>query len=70
MGHPMINGAPYDKWGLLAKVLDCNILVSDFKLQLCNYIHFWTNNFGKNRNTYTHSLSDGLNSTTPVFLKG
>ena len=36
--------------GAMAKVLDCKIVVSKFKLQLCFYIHFWTYTLGKGMN--------------------
>ena len=29
------------------KVLNCYILVSEFEIKKCYYIHFWTNNLGK-----------------------
>ena len=28
---------------VVANVLDCDIVVSGFKLQSCYYVHFWTN---------------------------
>ena len=34
------------KWGpcsAMANVFDCDIIVNDFKLQLCYYVHFQTN---------------------------
>ena len=37
-------GSPYDT---VANVLDCNIIVSKFKLQSCYYVHFQINNIGK-----------------------
>ena len=33
--------------GVVANVLDCDVSENNFKLQLCYYIHFWTNAFGK-----------------------
>ena len=33
--------------GVVANVLHCDIVVSEFKLQLCYYIHFWINHLGK-----------------------
>ena len=38
--------------GVLANVLDCNIVVSEFELQLCNIIHFWTNTLEKGMNPF------------------
>ena len=29
--------------GVIANVLDCDFVGSEFKLQLYYYIHFWTN---------------------------
>ena len=34
----------------MAKVLDCDLKVSDFELQSCYYIHFQTNNLMKGMN--------------------
>ena len=31
-------------------IMDCGIVVSEFKLQLCYYSHFWTNTLGKGMN--------------------
>ena len=28
--------------GIVANVLDCDIVISEFQLHLCNYIHFQT----------------------------
>ena len=36
----------------MAKVLDCNLEVSKFDLQLCYYIHFQTNALGKEGSPY------------------
>ena len=36
--------------GVMAKALDCGIVVSEFKLQSRYYIHFWINNLGKGMN--------------------
>ena len=40
-------------WGRVpvANVLDCNIVVSKFKLLLCYYVHFQTNTLGKGMNS-------------------
>ena len=35
---------------VVANVLDCNIIESEFKLQLHYYIRFWTNTLGKSMN--------------------
>ncbi len=52
----------------LPYVLDCDIVVSKFKLQSCYYIHFQTNSLGKGMNN--PPSSNGLNSTTTVLLQG
>ncbi len=52
--------------GVMAKVLDFNMIVSDFQLQLHNYVHFWTNTFGKEIETPLSSIH-GLNSSTELF---
>ena len=36
----------------MAKVLDCGLKVSKFKLQLCYYIHFQINTFEKGVNAF------------------
>ena len=36
--------SPYD---VLVNVLNCNIVVSEFELQSCYYVDFWTNTHGK-----------------------
>ena len=46
---------------VMAKMLDCGLKVSKFKLQLCNYVHFLTN--------IPLSPSYGLNRTTTVLLR-
>ena len=43
----IVEGRPY---GIVAKVLDCYIIVSKFKLQSGYYFHFWTSIFGKGIN--------------------
>ena len=42
--------------GVVAKMLDCFVVVSEFKLQSCYYIHFWTNNVGKGMNPLSPQL--------------
>ena len=54
--------------GTIVKVLDCGLKVSEFKLQSCYYVHFWTNTLGKGMN---HLMPHyGLISTTAVLLQG
>ena len=36
--------------GVMVKAIDCGIVVSEFELQSCYYIHFWTNTLGKGMN--------------------
>ena len=36
--------------GIMGKVLDCGLEVSEFKLQLCYYVHFQPNTFGDGNN--------------------
>ena len=40
-------GSPY---GRVANMLDCNIVVSKFKIQSCNYIHFSVNTLRRGMN--------------------
>ena len=47
---------PSDKYnkvipcGVMVNVMDCKIIVSEFKLHLHYYVHFWTNTLGKHIN--------------------
>ena len=36
---------------VMFKALDFGIVVREFELQSCNYIHFWTNTLWKGMNT-------------------
>ena len=36
--------------GVMVKHLDSGIVVSEFELQSCYYVHFWTNTLGKGMN--------------------
>ena len=40
-------GCPY---GVMVKAMDCGIIVSEFVLQSCYYIHFRANTLGKGMN--------------------
>ena len=54
----LVNGNHY---GVMAKVLDCTFKVSEFKLQSCIDIHFWTNtppSSGLNSITYSSARMD------------
>ena len=55
--------------GIVVNRLDCNIIVSKFKLPSCTYIHFWTNILAKGMNLL---IPPGyvLNSNTTVLLQG
>ncbi len=37
-------------YGLMVKALAGGLTVREFELELRNYIHFWTNSFGKGMN--------------------
>ena len=52
--------------GVMAKVLDCSLEVSSFKLHLYNYVHFWINTFGKGMKTPYSPPSHEVNSITAV----
>ena len=43
----------YSSRGVVAKVLDCDIIVSEFELQFRYYIHFGINTVGKGMNSLT-----------------
>ena len=40
-----------DPCGVVANVVDCEIIVIEFELQLRYYLHFPINSFGKNMNS-------------------
>ena len=39
-----------DPHGVMVKALDFGIVINEFKLQSCYYVHFQTNTFGKGMN--------------------
>ena len=43
----MLGGCPH---GVMAKAMVCGIVVSEFVLHLCYYVHFWANSLGKGTN--------------------
>ena len=47
----------------MANMLD--IVVSDFDLQLCYYIHFWTNTLGKTMKPF---ISPAMSSIVPLLF--
>ena len=53
--------------GVVAKVLNCGIVVSEFKLQLCCYVHFQTN-APLEWYEIPYPFSYRLNSTNTVLL--
>ena len=55
--------------GVMVKAMDGGIVVSEFELQSCYYVHFRANTLGKDMNP-TYPPSYGLNSTTIVLLEG
>ena len=42
-----VGGCPL---GVMVKAMDCGIIISEFVLQSCYYIHFWANTLGKGMN--------------------
>ena len=53
--RPLLMGYSTTLWPpcfVMANVLDCGIVVSDIKFQLCYYVHFRTNNLGKDINPF------------------
>ena len=70
-GRILIN--PYNtrgsSLGVMANLLDCDIIVSEFKLQSCYYIHFQAKAHGKCMNLL-FPFSNGLNYNTTVLLQG
>ena len=47
MCPPNNNNSKETGAGVMVKALDCGIVVSEFKLQSCYYLHFLTNILGK-----------------------
>ena len=54
--------------GVMVKAMDCGIVVREFVLQSCYYIHFQANTLGKGMNP-TYPPNYGLNSSTTVLLR-
>ena len=46
--YEVVQGSPCRA---VSNVLDCNLVVSEFELQLLNYIHFWTKAIRKDLKT-------------------
>ena len=55
--------------GVMANVLDCDIVVNEFELKSGYYVPFQTNTLGKGMNSLIPSNYD-FNSTTKVLLQG
>ena len=57
--------------GVVANKLNCNIIVSEFKLQICYYVHFQTNHLRKDMNSRISlamvAQSDGAVEYTDCF---
>ena len=53
--------------GVMAKVLDCNLKVSEFELQACYYVHFRTNTLGEGINPFLSPLAIGEIETLLLF---
>ena len=53
--------------GLVANVLDCDIVVNEFELQSCCYVHFLTNTLGKGMKPLILLPSYSLNSTVEAM---
>ena len=55
---------------VVANVLDCDILVSEFELRSHIYIQFRTNTPRKGMNSFIPRSARGLNNTSTVPLQG
>ena len=53
--------------GVMVKTMECGVIVGEFELQSCNYVHFRTNTSGYEP---LHPPKYRLNSTTKVLLEG
>ena len=54
---------------IVANVLNCDIRVNEFELQLRYNFHFWINALEKGTNHLIPPLSNGLHSITTVLLQ-
>ena len=57
-----------DSAGIIVQAVDFRILVSEFKLQLPNYVHFRKNTHEKGMNPLIFRAI-GLNNTTTFFFQ-
>ena len=55
--------------GLVANMLNCDLMVNEFELWSRYYVHFWINPFGNAMNSL-YPPSYGLNSITAVLQHG
>ena len=55
-------------FGVVANVLDCDMIVSEFKLQSHYNVHCWSNTLGKGMNTF---ISPDIGKIVPLkfFLR-
>ena len=53
--------------GVMVKAMECGIVVREFELQSCYYVHFRKNTLGKS-NEPSYSTRYGLNSITTLAL--
>ena len=51
----------------MANILDCDIVLSEFELQLRYYIPFRTDTFEKGKNLFIPRHSYGLNNTITIL---
>ena len=59
-----------NKWcGVVANVLDCDIVVCEFEHQSCYWIHFRTNTTGKGMNHPSYPTRCGLHTNSYVLRK-
>ena len=58
--------------GVVAYALNCGLVVREFEIQSSYYVHFRTDTLKKGMDPPPHLAhsSNGLNSTTTVFLQG
>ena len=52
-------------FGIVANMLDCTIIVSEFKFQLCNYVHFQTKTCEKHVNS---QIDPTMGQILPLLL--
>ena len=55
--------------GVMAKILDCSLEVSEFEIQSHYHDYFRTNTFEKGKNSFIVPTSYGLNSATAILIE-